>query len=407
MTDNTNISHLFRTEFSKITAVLAKQFGLAHLETAEDIAGETFLAALESWPYKGLPANPTAWLYAVAKNKAASHINRAQLFDQKIVPEISREHSGNNNVEWSEPAIFDSQLQMIFAVCHPSISAESQIGLALRVLCGFSPEEIATAFFSTKDTISKRIYRAKEKLREEKVELVFPGKDEINNRLDNVLKVIYLLFSEGYYSESNDAVLREELCAEAMRLALLLLKHDDTNKPKVNALMALMCFHASRFPARKNHAGEIILYADQNTDLWNRELISKGATYLKAASQGPQLSTYHLEGGIAWWHTVHNDSTEKWQNILQLYNHLLQIEYSQVAALNRTYALAKVKGTDTAICEAEKLKLHNNLYYHILLGELYREKDQIKSRTFFETALRLAKTNTEKNMLSKILNANT
>lgn len=408
MTDHTNISHLFRTEFSKITAVLSRQFGLAHLETAEDIAGETFLAALETWPYKGLPANPTAWLYAVAKNKAASYLSRTQLFDQKIVREISQKNNESSSTEWTEPAIFDSQLQMIFAVCHPSISAESQIGLALRVLCGFSPEEIATAFFSTKDTISKRIYRAKEKLREEKVELIFPDKNEISNRLDNVLKVIYLLFNEGYYSESNDALIREDLCAEAMRLAMLLLKHNDTNKPKVNALMALMCFHASRFPARKNHAGEIILYADQNTDLWNRELISKGAKYLKEASQGPQLSTYHLEAGIAWWHTEHKDSTVKWQNILQLYNHLLQIEYTQVAALNRTYALSKVKGIDTAISEAEKLKLHNNLYYHILLGELYREKDHLKSGTFFETALSLAKTKAEKNiLLSKIQNTNT
>jgi RNA polymerase sigma-70 factor (ECF subfamily) len=399
MTDNTIISHLFRTEFSKITAVLARQFGLAHLETAEDIAGETFLAALESWPYKGVPANPTAWLYAVAKNKAASFTSRAHLFDQKIVPILKQEVEENGSIEWSDSVIFDSQLQMIFAVCHPSISAESQIGLALRVLCGFSPAEIATAFLSSEETISKRIYRAREKLREENVALQIPGKNEIGLRLDTVLKVIYLLFNEGYYSESNDAVLREELCAEAMRLAMLLLKFDDTNLPKVNAIMALMCFHASRFRARKNHAGEIILYADQNTNLWNRELISKGAHYMKQASHGNELSTYHLEAGIAYWHTVPTDSAVKWQNILQLYNHLLQLEYSPVAALNRTYALSKVKGVDAAICEAEKLMLHNNQYYHTLLGELYKEKDPAKSKSFLEKALSLAKTNAEKNLL--------
>ncbi len=400
MKRNPIISHLFRTEFSKITAVLTRQFGLAHIEIAEDIAGETFLTALETWPYKGIPPNPTAWLYAVAKNKAATFTTRIQLFDEKIAPALHRQSISSSVDEWNDSAVFDSQLQMIFAICHPALPAESQIGLALRVLCGFSHEEIATAFLTAKETISKRIYRAKKKLKEANIELRHPDKNEIENRLDSVLKVIYLLFNEGYYSESNNAVIREELCAEAMRLALLLLNHDDTNLPKVNALMALMCFHASRFPARKNHAGEIILYADQNTSLWNQELIGRGGQYLKKASQGNKLSSYHLEAGIAFWHTVHMDSDTKWENILQLYNQLLQLQYTPVAALNRTYALSKVRGTAAAISAAEKLQLNNNLYYHTLLGELYKDINPEKARDCFTAALALTKTNAETSLIT-------
>jgi RNA polymerase sigma-70 factor (ECF subfamily) len=397
------IPHLFRTEFRKITAVLCKHFSIAHIEIAEDIACDTFLQAYETWPYKGLPPNPTAWLYSVAKNKAINHFKRDVLFNEKVSTEISR--STNNieekEIDLSEKNIKDSQLQMLFAVCHPSISAEAQIGLALRILCGFGIDEIAGAFLSNKETINKRLFRAREKLRNEKVQIEFPGEAEINKRLETVLTTLYLLFSEGYYSESQDTVLRKDLCLEAMRLTHMLIENAPTNKPGVKALFSLMCFHASRFDARINELGEMVLYNDQDESRWNQELITQGCYYLKEASGGEVMSKYHLEASIAYWHTIKADTKEKWENILQLYNRLLQIEYSPIAALNRTFALSKANSKKEAIIQAEKLNLTANHFYYTLLGELYTDIDNDKAKQNFQRALSLAKTHTDNQTIQK------
>jgi RNA polymerase sigma-70 factor (ECF subfamily) len=392
------IPHLFRTEFRKITSVLCKQFGIEHIQVAEDIASDTFLAAFESWPYKGIPANPTAWLYAVAKNKARNQLTRTGLFSNKIAKELiaSIVKEEEVDVDLSDQNITDSQLQMLFAICHPSISMEAQIALSLRLLCGFGIDEIASAFLTNKETINKRLSRAKERLREEKVVIEFPGDAEIKKRLDTVLTTLYLLFSEGYYSESQDSVLRKDLCLEAMRLTYMLIENETTNLPPVNALLALMCFHSSRFEARKNSQGEIVLYDDQDESLWNDELIARGVYFLNKSSQSTAVSKYHLEAGIAYWHTIKNDSKEKWEHILQLHNQLLVTEYSPIAALNRTYALSKVHGKKLAIAEAEKLNLTGNHFYFALLGELYKGIDGEKAKEHYMKAYSLAKTNTDK-----------
>lgn len=403
MEDKELIPHLFRTEFRKIVAVLGKYFGMEHLEAAEDIAGETFLAALETWTYKGIPENPVAWLYTVAKNKAKNSAQRKKLFDEKIAAELKATESKTPapEIDLSEQNITDSQLQMLFAVCHPSIPPEAQIGLALRILCGFGIDEIANALLTNKETINKRLFRAKEKLREEKIRIEFPPPAAIRERLENVLTTLYLLFSEGYYSESSDSVLRQDLCLEAMRLTYLLIENEATNLPPVNALLALMCFHASRFEARKDAGGEIVLYEDQDETRWNQELITKGVYFLNLASQGNTISKYHLEAGIAYWHTIKADTKEKWETILQLYNQLLMLEYSPIAALNRTYALSKANGKQEAIVEAEKLKLTENHFYFALLGELYSGIDDAKAIVHFQQAIDLAKTKTEKEMIRK------
>lgn len=395
------IPHLFRTEYSKICAVLSRLFGIAHLEVAEDIASETFVLALETWSYKGIPENPVAWLYVVAKNKARNYIQRNTLFATKIASTLQQATSGTAVIDLSEEHIADSQLQMLFTLCHPSIPAEAQIGLSLRILCGFGIDEIATAFLTNKETINKRLFRAKEKLRTEHIPIQLPPPGEIDKRVDTVLTTLYLLFNEGYYSESNDSIIREELCTEAMHLVELLMHNKQTDLLKVNALYALMCFHASRFPARKNGNGEMVLYEQQDEALWDQALITKGAYYLNKASQGNALSKYHLEAGIAYWHTVKTDTPGKWEHILQLYNRLLQIEYSPIAALNRTYALAKANGKTVAIAEAEKLCLTDNHYYFTLLGELYRELDNNKAKQYFEKAIFLAKTQADKKVLAK------
>lgn len=397
------IPRLFRTEYRKITSVLCKYLGVDHIEIAEDIASETFLTALETWPYKGMPENPVAWLYTVAKNKTRNYINRNQIFTDTVMPMIEKSGTDVNpsEIDLSDKNITDSQLQMLFAICHPSISVESQIGLSLRILCGFGIDEIATALLTNNETINKRLYRAKEKLHDNKIKIELPSAIEINKRLNTVLRTLYLLFNEGYYSESQDNVLREELCLEAMRLTYLLIENELTNQPSTSALLALMCFHSSRFAARKKSNGEIVLYDEQDESLWNMELITKGAYFLNQASKGDSFSKYHLEAGIAYWHTIKADSDEKWERILELYNQLLIMEYSPIAALNRTFALSKVKGKTTAIAEAEKLNLLNNHYYFILLGVLYRGIDHQKAKLNFLKALSLAKTETERKLIRK------
>ena len=406
MKKNELIPHLFRTEYRKIVAVLCKHFGFDEIEIAEDIASDTFMTAAQTWGMNGVPKNPTAWLYNVAKNKAKNYLQRDSLFKNKIALEIKKTSSDSeeNEIDLSTQNINDSQLQMMFAICHPSISPEAQIGLSLRILCGFGIEEIADAFLTNKETINKRLFRAKGKLREEKIKIEMPDVSEIDARLINVLRTIYLLFSEGYYSESQNQIIRKELCFEAMRLCTMLVENPSTNKPEVNALLALMCLHASRLDARVNENGELILYDEQNTNLWNEELIGKGIFYLHEASGGKALSKYHLEAAIAYWNTQKEDTKEKWENILQLYNRLLQIEYSPVAALNRTFALAKTNGKQEAITEAEKLNLTDNHFYCTLLGELYTDIDNAKAKEYFQQALTLAKTQTDKQTIQKKIN---
>ena len=396
------IPHLFRSEYRKITSVLCKHLGFENLEVAEDIASETFLLATETWGLKGYPENPTAWLYTVAKNKAKNYFKHNSVFTQKIIKEIKFSHSKFQEIEidLSEKNIFDSQLQMMFAVCHPSISSEAQIGLSLRILCGFGIDEIADAFLCNKEQINKRLYRAKEKLRIGKVKIELPNEKEINERLENVLTTLYLLFNEGYYSSSKKVTLRKDLCIEAMRLTGLLTDNEYTNKPSVNALLSLMCFHASRFEARTNKEGEPVLYQDQDENLWNDELINRGEYYLNLASTGDNISKYHLEAGIAYWHTNKADTKEKWENILQLYNRLLIIEYSPIAALNRTFALSKANGKHVAIVEAEKLNLVDNHLFHTLLGELYTDFNNSKALLHLQKAISLAKSPADQNLIS-------
>ena len=397
------IPHLFRTEYTKIVSVLCKHFGLSHIEIAEDIASETFLTAAQIWPLNGIPENPVAWLYTVAKNRTKNYLHRTSTFNKKLVPELKKSsvEPDETEIDLSESNINDSQLQMMFAICHPAISSEAQIGLSLRILCGFGIEEIADAFITNKETINKRLFRAKEKLREEKIKIEIPGEKEINERLENVLLTIYLLFNEGYYSVSNNQTLRKELCYEAMRLCNMLVENKNTCTPEANALLALMCFHASRFDARLGKNGELILYEDQDETMWDRELISKGAYYLNQASTGNGFTKYHLEAAIAYWHTQKADTKEKWENILQLYNKLLQIQYSPIAAINRTFALSKANGKQAAIIEAEKINLTDNHFYYVLLGELYTGIDNSKAKENYEKAFSLAKSTVDRQNISK------
>ncbi|OCX50423.1 RNA polymerase subunit sigma [Mucilaginibacter sp. PPCGB 2223] len=399
------IPHLFRTEYAKIVSVLARHFGFEQIEMAEDIAGETFLTAMQSWPMNGTPPNPVAWLYSVAKNKAKNQIKRQMLYREKVEPGLVNITGSTfeHEIDLTAQNITDSLLQMMFAVCNPVIAPEGQIGLALRILCGFGIAEIADAFLTNKETINKRLFRAKEKLRQEKIKIEFPAVATIEQRLDNVLTTIYLLFNEGYYSVNNDQTIRTELCFEAIRLCTMLAENPNTDQPRVSALLSLMYFQASRLNARLDKNGGLVLYDEQDTALWDTDMIGKGGYFLNRASTGDQLSKYHLEAAIAYWGTQKTDSREKWETILQLYNRLLQIEYSPIAALNRTYALSKANGKTEAIIEAEKLKLTNNHFYYVLLGDLYSGIDNLRARSNLKIALSLAKTPTDRQIILKKL----
>lgn len=409
-----SLKHLFQQEFSKMVAVITKLFGLPYIEAAEDIVSETFLQATESWDQKGLPPNPAAWLYAVAKQKTLYQLRRNKIYNNKVAPHlrvVGEEKQEIADVEFSLQRIKDSQLQMMFAVCNPAIASEAQVGLALRILCGFSIDEIAEAFLSNKETVNKRLFRAKERLRSEKIKMEMPVEDEISARLNNVLHIIYLLFNEGYYSKTQNQVLRKELCLEAMRLGVMLTEYEKTNLPKTNALMALMCFHASRFEARLRSSlstkhglqKELVLYEQQDELLWDKDLINRGLHFLNLSAGGPELSTYHLEAKIAFWHCIKADTAEKWEDILGLYDKLMKIRYSPIVALNRIYALYKVHGVQTALPEAEKLSLVNNHFYWMLLAELYKDTDREKAKHFFRKASLLSRTEAEKrNIQEKI-----
>ncbi|MCP9745997.1 RNA polymerase sigma factor [Lacihabitans sp. CS3-21] len=395
------IPHLFRTESRKISSVLNKHFGINHMEIAEDIVSDTFLSALETWPYKGIPENPKAWLYAVAKNKIKNYILKTSNFENNIAHQIFQISEISTEIDLSERNITDSQLQMLFAICHPSISQESQIALALKILCGFGIDEIASAFLTNKETINKRLFRAKEKLKSEKIKIEFPSENKVEERIDTVLLTLYLLFNEGYYSENQDTVIRKDLCFESIRLLELLIENYAHKIPKIHALYALMCFHSSRFDARKDQNNQTVLYQNQDENLWDKALIEKGIFHLHLASKGETASKYHIEASIAYWMTIKQDSKEKWEQVLKLYNLLLFQQYSPIAALNRTFALSKVYGNEIAIAEAEKLKLESNPFYFSLLAELYLTIDLLKAKQNLEKALSLSNSNHEKEILHK------
>jgi RNA polymerase sigma-70 factor (ECF subfamily) len=396
------IPHLFKTEYSKIVSVLTKSFGLEHMDIAEDIASETFLSAIDIWSYKGKPENPTAWLYTVAKNKLKNYLAKNNVFYTKVAIHLTDKNQFDEiNIDFSYQNIEDSKLQMLFTVCHPSISSKAQICLALRILCGLGLDEIADAFFSNKETIHKRLQRAKEKLRLENIKVEMPQDSAIKERLDTVIQTIYLLFSEGYYSESNNSIVRKELCIEALSLNYLLLGNPLTNNHASNALMSLMCFHASRLEARQSENGNIVLYDDQDRSLWDTGLIEKGFYYLQQASKWEITSNYYIEASIAYWHTVENSNPDKWTSIMKLYDVLLLSNKSSSVVLNRILAFSKVYGNTEAIKEVEKSDVIKNHFYFILLAELYRQIDPKSTIAYLTQALQLCKTVSEKEIIHK------
>lgn len=402
MTDQQKLSEIFKTEYSNLIAVLSNYYGLSNLQLAEDIVSETFVKAMKAWSHKGIPQYPRAWLRKVAQNLYFEDLRRKKTFEDKISKEVLYDREAVVTVEITEELIDDSQLRMIFLLCDPNLNRESQLCIALRILCGFSSEEIAKALLSNKESVNKKLYRAKKALQSSlSIERELTASD-FNERLDNVLRVIYLLFNEGYYSSTVEENIRHELCWEAMRLGVFLSKQQHLQVGHVHALIALMCFHASRLNARQSGGSGDLLYYEQDRAHWDQELIKKGQQYLNLSAKGKLVSKYHLEASIAFWHTQEQDG--KWDQILMLYNKLLTIEYSPLIAMNRSFALAKADSPEKAIEAALKLNLVDNAHYFCLMAELYRMNDNTDQEIInLNKALKLAKKENEKALIQQKL----
>ena len=402
MTDQQKLSELFKTEYSNLIAVLSNYYGLSDLQLAEDIVSETFVKAMKAWSHKGIPQYPRAWLRKVAQNLYYEDLRRKKTFEDKISKEVRYDHEASDTLEITEKLVEDSQLRMIFLLCDPILNRESQLCIALRILCGFSTEEIAKALLSNKESVNKKLYRAKKALQNSlSIERELTALD-FKERLDNVLRVIYLLFNEGYYSSTVEENIRHELCWEAMRLGIFLSKQQQLQVGHVHALIALMCFHASRLKARQSGESGDLLYYEQDRAHWDQELIKKGQQYLNLSAKGKLVSKYHLEASIAFWHTQEQDG--KWDHILMLYNKLLTIEYSPSIAMNRSFALAKADSPEKAIEAALKLKLDDNAHYFCLMAELYRMNDNTDQEIAnLNKALKLAKKENEKALIQRKL----
>ncbi|MBA3828953.1 MAG: RNA polymerase subunit sigma-24 [Taibaiella sp.] len=408
------VDHLFRHEAGKMVSVLTKIFGIENLQTAEDVVQDTLLHAFQVWTTDSIPDNPSGWLFRVAKNKAINIIKRNHhsisfdFSDKELLP-LTSNYSFDATMDsfWKEELVKDDMLRMMYACCHPAISEENQVTLILKLLCGFSTAEIAKAFITNEDTISKRLYRTKEFFRNERIKLVIPSIAELKNRTEVVLNAIYLLFNEGYNSTHTEELIRIEVINEAMLLCKMLLANEYTQLPEVYALMALMCFHSSRTESRQTSEGTIVLLADQDRTKWNYQSITDGNTYMQLAASGNSISRYHIEAAIAYEHCIAKsfDATD-WGKILSYYN-LLCLHYSSpIAELNKAVVIMQVSGVEAAITAlgniTDKNKMETFYLYHAIWGTLQIQAgNRIAAKGCFERAVELTQSVAEKNMLNE------
>jgi RNA polymerase sigma-70 factor (ECF subfamily) len=357
MTENTNdkappsakiaqvVEHLFREEAAKIVASLTRVFGLENLSLAEDVVQEALVRAMQTWPYYGVPENPAAWIMQVARNRAYDVVRRETTFRNKehLIADVSRIREA---VE--APAIYfgqeleDDRLRMLFVCCHPVLAPEAQVMLALKTLCSFSVPEIARAFLTNGEAVAKRLTRAKQKIRDEKVPYEIPAGEELTARLDTVLHTLYLLFNEGYKASNGEKLVRADLCSEAIRLCSLLAQHPSGNAPKTHALLALMLLNGARLAARTDAEGHLLRLRDQDRGCWDWQMIGRGMYYLDRAIAAGEMSNYHLQAGIAAVHCTASDfESTDWSRAVALYDRLLELDDSPIVHLNRAVALAQ------------------------------------------------------------------
>jgi RNA polymerase sigma factor (sigma-70 family) len=412
---NQLIDHLFRHESGKMVAVLTRIFGADNMDLAEDVVQDSLIEAIKQWTYKGVPDNPSGWLFRVAKNKALNIINREKYkrqYTSDVVHLLRSEWTAEPAVNhlFSEKEILDDQLRMMFTCCHPSISSDSQVALILKTLCGFSIPEIAKAFLTNDENINKRLVRARQKIRESKIPFEIPPGKSLKPRLQTVLETIYLLFNEGYSASTGTDLIRYEVCEEAIRLAELIAAHElIEDKSTIYALLALMQLNSSRFKARQDAEGNILTLEKQNRSLWDFALMKEGFINLERSMPTDEISIYHILATISSYHCSAPDyESTDWKSILTLYGRLVEIDNSPVVLLNRAVALSKVEGAEIAIEELQKLQNIQSLKtYHLLyavMAEFYVEMDQFgQAAEQLQKAIDLAPLNTERFFLQKKL----
>ena len=376
MNTDSLVDHLFRHHSAKIVATLTRVFGSRHLDLAEDVVQDALLKALQQWPFKGVPENPAAWLTLVARNRAldllrhdATLASKAQELELAL-PRLASPASSSDEM--------DDQLALILMCCHPALPLEYQIALTLKTACGFSTAEIARAFLTPQTTVAQRLVRAKRQIRDHDIVIDPPSADDLPARIDSVLRVIYLLFNEGYAATSGDDLVRADLCEEALRLGTLVINHSAVQLPAAHALLALMMLQAARLPARTLEDGTLAVLADQNRELWDQKLIALGMRHFGASAAGDKITTYHLQAEIAAEHaTAASDEETDWPKLVELYNDLYKLEPTPIVLLNRAIAISRCHGPHAGLNALEEIKTHHALRnYHLLpavAAELWKQ----------------------------------
>jgi RNA polymerase sigma-70 factor (ECF subfamily) len=397
---------LFRREGARLVASLAAHLGTHRLQLAEDVVQEALVRALQTWPYRGIPDNPAAWLTQAAKNLALDALRREQTWQRKEAQITAEQERWLTRDEPPDDQLLtDDTLRMLFVCFHPQLSIEAQLALALRTVCGLSPAEIGAAFLTSEAAIAKRLVRARQLIRDLRLPFAVPDASELPQRLDGVLAALYLLFNEGYKASSGDRIIRKELCHEAIRLTRLLGEHPTTSQPTTKALLSLMCLTAARLHARVNPAGEIVRLQHHDRSQWDVRLIQEGILALGAASTGEVISPYHLEAGIAACHCLAPDeASTDWPRILSLYDQLLLLKPTPIVAMNRSVALARVLGPQEALKALESIPNRHSLeaqhLYHAIRASFIAKLGQpAEARAAYQRAADLAPCDAERDFL--------
>lgn len=368
------VDHYFREEYGRAVSYLTGKYGAHHLELAEDCVQEALYKAMQTWPYSGIPKNSGGWIVTVASNKMIDHFRKVNRVDgANSIPDKPVKEE-----ELDLDSIQDDVVKMMFACCHHSLSTEYQLILTLKILGGLSVREISRALLKKEETIAKSFTRAKKKFQQEEIPLTLPPTSEIKNRLKTILHIIYLLFNEGYKSTEGDQLVRKELCNEAIRLAKILTESQETNISMTNSLLALMCFHSSRFASRVNEKGALVTLEFQDRSKWDQNRIAEGMRYLELATSGNFLNEFYVQAAISGLHCEAKTFDEtNWSEILRLYNNLLSLNSSPVIRLNRAVALSKAGQVEQALDEIVKLgeldQMKNYYLWHAIKGELLSE----------------------------------
>src|SRR5580693_6453596 len=401
---STTIDTLYRSESGRVLATLVRLLG--DLDLAEESMHEAFATALESWPQTGIPDNPRPWLISTARFKAIDVMRRRARFDgaqRDLVAHMEARVDDSTLDLGVDEEIEDDRLRLIFTCCHPALPPEGQVALTLREVCGLTTEEIARAFLVTPATLAQRIVRAKAKIRETPIPYEVPTPQELPERLDAVLQVVYLVFNEGYSAAAGAEVTRAEITGEAIRLGRLLAALQP--EPEVHGLLALMLLQESRRAARTSPAGELILLEHQDRALWNREQIAEGVELVEKALSSRRFGSYTLQAAIAAVHAeAESTAATDWRQIVALYNQLVRIQPSPVAYLNRAVAIAMCDGPEAGLKQIDAVLEHGELadYYlaHSARAELYRRLGRTaEARASYERALALTQQEPERQFL--------